>query len=203
MDQEQLLLAAGSKDDSLSALPIAEIASYFTDRPDASFYETKNQGKVYRLLSVTDFRYGAHIHYGKEGLSGSDDPAAGNHALTILICIFTGLVVIMYYSRKNYEPVSQILQFIGDTDESVGPAQNEYHLIMKILTENRNEIARQKMMLKNNYLQKIFSGEIEFSQIPEQVAEQFSFNLSFPTVCVVLLSVEGTGSLKNRRGWRD
>ena len=33
VDQEQLLLAAGSKDDSPSAQPIAEIASYFTDRP--------------------------------------------------------------------------------------------------------------------------------------------------------------------------
>ena len=201
VDQEQLLLVAGSKDDSLSALPIAEIASYFTDRPDASFYETKNQGKVIidyyplqisgtALISITEKKdYQAQMIRLLEIM-----------LLTILICIFTGLVVIMYYSRKNYEPVSQILQFIGDTDESVGPAQNEYHLIMKILTENRNEIARQKMMLKNNYLQKIFSGEIEFSQIPEQVAEQFSFNLSFPTVCVVLLSVEGTGSLNEPEG---
>lgn len=201
IDQEQLLLSAGSKDDSLSTLPAAKIASYFADTPNASFYETDYQGKVVidyyplqipgtALISITEKKeYQAQMTRLLEIM-----------LLTILFCIITGLAVIMYYSRKNYEPVSRILQFIGDTDEIIGPGKNEYHLIMKILAENRNEIARQKMMLKNNYLQKIFSGEIEFSQIPAQVAEQFSFNISFSTVCVVLLSVEGTGSLSEPEG---
>lgn len=43
-------------------------------------------------------------------------------------------------------------------------------------------------------MQKIFSGEIAFDQIPEQVAEQFSLNLTDSSACVVLFYVERTGS---------
>lgn len=114
--------------------------------------------------------------------------------LTILFCVLIGIVVIMYYSRKNYEPVSQILQFIKGTDQNMEPEKNEFHYIMKILSQSRNEIERQRKLLKNNYMQKIFSGEIAFDQIPEQVAEQFSLNLTDSSACVVLFYVERTGS---------
>ena len=115
--------------------------------------------------------------------------------LTILFCVLVGAAIIIYYSRKNYEPVSQILQFIQKSDVPLETDRNEYHFIMKILTQSRNEIEQQKNLLKNNYMQKILSGEIEFSQIPEQVAEQFSINLSFDSVCVVSLFIENTGNL--------
>ena len=70
------------------------------------------------------------------------------------------------------------------------PESDEYRFILKVLDKNRNEIHRQQEQIKNNYLQKIFTEEISFSQIPEPVAKQFCLELPSPYVCVVLFHVK-------------
>ena len=191
--QDSVFLATGDTDPCLSSLPLEE---FFGDRHELSTYTVKGEDALIvdsfplqisgtALISITriaEYR-------------SPTKPLLMVMLFTILFCILAGIAVITYYSRKNYEPVSRILQFIQKTDGPLETDKNEYHLIMKILTQSRNEIERQKDLLKNNYLQKILSGEIEFSQIPDQVAEQFSINLSFDRVCVVSLFIEKTGDL--------
>ncbi len=104
--------------------------------------------------------------------------------------VLLGIVVIMYPSRKNYEPVSQIIHYIQGNGEMPEPESDEYRFILKVLDKNRNEIHRQQEQIKNNYLQKIFTEEISFSQIPEPVAKQFCLELPSPYVCVVLFHVK-------------
>lgn len=186
------LLSTGTSDIRLSGLPFEELAAA---GPESSVYEIQAEEELIidyyplqipgtALISVTK----------KADYQAQTAQLLKLMLLTILFCVLIGIVVIMYYSRKNYEPVSQILQFIKDTDESMEPEKNEFHFIMKILSQSRNEIERQRKLLKNNYMQKIFSGEIVFDQIPEQVAEQFSLNLTYSSVCVVLFHVDKTGS---------
>lgn len=110
--------------------------------------------------------------------------------LSLLVCGLLGLVVIMYLSRKNYEPVSQILHFMQGTGAELEPGSNEYRMILKMLVENRNEIQKQRELLKNNYLQKIFTGENAFSQISDPVAKQFSLDSFSASLCVVQLSAD-------------
>lgn len=193
INPNRILLSTEDPQILLSDLPLSDL---FGDRHEVSRYTVKAEEDVIvdscplqisdtALISVTRM-----AEYRSQ-----TSPLLMVMLLTILFCILVGIVVITYYSRKNYEPVSKILQFIQKSDVPLETDKNEYHLIMKILTQSRNEIERQKNLLKNNYLQKILSGEIEFSQIPEQVAEQFSINLSFDSVCVVSLSIENTGNL--------
>lgn len=112
----------------------------------------------------------------------------GLMVLSLLVCGLLGLVVIMYLSRKNYEPVSQILHFMQGTGAELEPESNEYRMILKMLIENRNEIQKQRELLKSNYLQKILTGEINFSQISDPVAKQFSLDSFSAFLCVVQLS---------------
>lgn len=110
--------------------------------------------------------------------------------LSLVVCGLLGLIVIMYISHKNYKPMSQILHFIHGTGTEITPESNEYGLIMKMLVENRNEIQKQQELLKNNYLQKILTGEIAFSEISDSMAKSFSLDSFCASLCVVQLSVD-------------
>ena len=104
--------------------------------------------------------------------------------VTLFICILTGITFIYYYSRKSYRPIAQILHFIGKEGFEEKKA-DEYRLILNMLSQNRSEIEYQRELLKNNYLQKILTGELPYSQITSQISSEFS--LSFPSSysCIV------------------
>ena len=106
--------------------------------------------------------------------------------ITLLICIVTGVTFIYYYSRKSYRPVAQILRFMGKEGID-GKESDEYRLILNMLSRNRSEIEYQKELLKNNYLQKILTGELPFSQITSQISTEFSLLFPSPFSCVTSL----------------
>ena len=104
---------------------------------------------------------------------------------SILLCVTTGSVAIWYYSNKSYNPVSKILRFIGalpqDENEKI---HDEYALIIKYLSDSKNEIISHRKQLRESYLQKLLSGTISCDQIPE--ADR-PFDFSEASVCVVSL----------------
>lgn len=191
--RNRIFLSTDEQGILLSSLPLAD---FFGDRHEISRYTVTAKEEVIVDSCPLQISDTALISVTKVAEYRSQtNPLLMIMLLTILFCVLVGAAIIIYYSRKNYEPVSQILQFIQKSDVPLETDRNEYHFIMKILAQSRNEIEQQKNLLKNNYMQKILSGEIEFSQIPEQVAEQFSINLSFDSVCVVSLFIENTGNL--------
>lgn len=115
--------------------------------------------------------------------------------VTLAICLFTGLIVITFYSRRNYRPVEQIVHYINEITTNPEPENNEYQLIMKILTRSQNEIEYQQTLLKNSYFQKILTGEITLHQITDSVADQLQLNLPSSKVCIALLSTENYGNI--------
>lgn len=116
---------------------------------------------------------------------------------TIAICLFMGFFAILYFSRKNYQPVSQIMRLIPDEDATTSDL-DEYHLIMKMLTDNQDEIKRQKQQLLNHYLQSLCLGEISISQLDEPAAHYFSVHFPEKSVCIVLLHVASDSSLSDK-----
>lgn len=182
-----LLSTGGSLPDALP--PVSELLAHFAAHPDAGIYQANPH-------TVVDY---CSMQYPDMALLFFAD-SSGFHAtvyhtleimlLSLLVCTLLGLMVIMYLSRKNYEPVSQILHFMRGTGAELDPESDEYRMIMKMLVENRNEIEKQRELLKNNYLQKIFTGEIDFSQISDPIARQFSLDSFSSFLCVVQFSVE-------------
>lgn len=115
--------------------------------------------------------------------------------ITLLVCIVTGVTFIYYYSRKSYRPIAQILRFMGKEGID-GKESDEYRIILNMLSQNRSEIEYQKELLKNNYLQKILTGELPFSQITSQISTEFSLLFPLPFSCIASLRINAENDAK-------
>ncbi|MDO5518192.1 MAG: hypothetical protein Q4F66_11595, partial [Clostridium sp.] len=196
INKDGLLLTTNTSETSISALPFTTILDYFESHSNSSPYELNTDSKLiidYYPVKLADT---ALITVSKKSeYLAQTTQLLEFMILTILFCIVIGIIFIIYYSRKDYKPISEILHFIEGTGKELDPHKNEYHLIMQMLAQNHDEIEKHRELLKNNYMQKIFSGEIAFSQIPEAVAKQFAFDLPFSSVCIVLLSIDHMDSV--------
>lgn len=191
VDEYGTLLPSGSAQFPLSGPLLCDIYSFFAQDGAKAFFESElAPGYIIDfyplLIPGTALLFAAE----KAGFQHQMSHILVLMLLSLLICILLGIVFIMYLSRKNYEPVSQILHYIQGNGETPDPGSDEYRFILKVLDKNRNEIHRQQELIKNNYLHKIFIGEISFSQIPEPVAKQLCLELPAPNICVVLLFVD-------------
>jgi AraC-like DNA-binding protein len=189
------LLVVGENQIDFTALPYQDI---FRMQTESSRYELPSGEKViieYYPLLIDGVSL---ISVTKEAdYLAQTAPLLRIMILTFMCCALIGIIVIMHYSHRNYEPISRIMQLINSTDETIESDKNEYLFIMNTLNQRQQEIERQKTLLQNNYLQKILSGEVAVNQISEQAAAQFSLHFTFSAVCVATLSIEETGSFKD------
>lgn len=79
--------------------------------------------------------------------------------LTMAGSVFLGMFFTLYYVRKNYAPLREILEHLDPMPDR--RRINEYSIILNSIVSSSSEIARQKALLRNNYLQKILTGEIK------------------------------------------
>ncbi|MBE5961589.1 MAG: helix-turn-helix transcriptional regulator, partial [Lachnospiraceae bacterium] len=204
IDTDSLLMSTKNEDIPLSSLSISDISNYFASTAGSSAYEVNSENKLIinsfpllipntALISITE----------KSDYQMQMTRLLEIMGLTILFCVLLGIAIIMYFSQKNYEPVSQILSFIKQSDNEIEPVKNEYHLILQTLTQNHNEIEHQKELLRNNYLQKIFSGEITLQEIPNTMDTQFCFHRSFDSVCMVVLSADAENTFNETENTLD
>lgn len=189
-DADSVLLSAQSAGFEATGLPVSEIHAFFSEDIHKDYFKTGDSQQIadsYPLwISGTSLLFAAQ----RSGYQAQLNHVLLLMLLSLLVCVLLGIIVIMYLTRKNYEPISQIMHYIHRSGESLETESNEYRLIMKVLDKNRTEIQKQRELLKNNYLQKILTGEIPLSRIPDPVARQLHLELLSPFVCVVLLSVE-------------
>lgn len=196
INSNRILISTDSNTIPLDKLPLTEIYEHCNKSENTSLLKTKTTGNSQsivvdclntkipdiKLISVTEKKlYEADLTHLLELLF-----------ITLAICLFTGLIIIMIYSRRNYKPVEQIVHYINKINDTPEQDNNEYQLIMKMLTHKQNEIEYQHTLLKNSYLQKILSGEISFHQISESVATQLAIQLPEENVYIVLLDTHRT-----------
>lgn len=103
----------------------------------------------------------------------------------LVFCLLLGLSVTFYYSKKNYRPVSQIMNYI-DRDVNDPEMHNEYQLIIKFLKKNQSELEQQRALLQNNYLKKLLMGEVTVSPTTSPVALSFTSTHS----CVIGIQIQ-------------
>lgn len=195
-----LLLSSDNPILDPNQMPLATLSEYFEQAETGALYEingletpTLIVGSTDLLLPHTKLIYFIEKH---------DYELESSRLLeliifTIVICLFMGFFAIIYFSRKNYQPVSQIMRLIPN-EEVASSSLDEYHLIMKMLTDNQDEIRRQKQQLLNHYLQKLCSGEISVSQLDEPAAQYFSVHFPENNVCVVLLCITSDVSVSDK-----
>lgn len=196
INEDQVLLSSNADTSMLEDLPFSSIIQFFEEKGEDALYDTSSSAMAgsymidyyptiipsIGLISIIDKSvYNADLYKLLEVLF-----------FTLIFCVLAGLLVIFYFSRKNYEPVAQIVHYIKGYGEQEETDKNEYHLIMKFLTNNQSELERQRNLLRNNYVQKILTGEIAFHQISGPIAESFSLHFSSEHVCIILLSLEAS-----------
>lgn len=106
--------------------------------------------------------------------------------ISLFVSILVGIIITCFYSIYNYRPLKEIMGYLkaypSDPDE-----KNEYSKIKKMIIRTNSEIQTQRNMLKNNYLYKLLTGEIQLSQVSSAIAEQFQLNFPSDYSYVVLL----------------
>jgi len=114
-----------------------------------------------------------------------------SHMLIVLyialsVSILIGIIITCFYSVYNYRPLKEIMSYLK-TDPSEPDEKNEYSKIKKMIIKTNSEIQIQRNMLKNNYLYKLLTGEIQLSQMSVNIAEQFHLNFNSDFSYVILL----------------
>ena len=192
----ELLLSSDNPIIDPNLMPLATLSDYFEQTEAGAQYEVSGLDQPTLVIGSTDslLPHTKLIYF----IQKRDYELESSRLLeliifTVVICLFMGFFAILYFSRKNYQPVSQIMRLIPN-EEAVSSGLDEYHLIMKMLTDNQDEIRRQKQQLLNHYLQKLCSGEITISQLDEPAAHYFSVHFPESSVCVVLLCIASDAS---------
>lgn len=106
--------------------------------------------------------------------------------IVLFVSILLGFIITVSFSVVNYRPLKEIMGYIKE-NPSDKEEKNEYSKIKKIIIKtNTEKIAKQKL-LKNDYLYKLLTGDIQLSQVPATIADQFQLNFPTKNLYVVLL----------------
>lgn len=140
-DADSVLLSAQSMGFAAADLPIREIHAFFSENTHKNYFRTADMQQIadsYPLwISGTSLIFAAQ----RSGYQTQLNHVLLLMLLSLLVCILLGILVIMYLSRKNYEPISQIMRYIRRNEEAFEAESNEYRLIMKVLDKNRAGIS--------------------------------------------------------------
>ncbi len=109
--------------------------------------------------------------------------------ISLMICIVVGIIITYYYSFYNYRPINEIMGYLKEYP-NISEETNEYNKIKKMITTSNTEIKKQRLLLKNNYIYKILTGDIQLSQVSSTIAEQFHLDFKTDQSYVVLLSYQ-------------
>ncbi len=106
--------------------------------------------------------------------------------ISLFISILLGSIITCFYSIYNYRPIKEIMGYLksfpSDSEE-----KNEYSKIKDVIIKTNSEIKTQRDLLKNNYLYKLLTGEIQFSEVSPTVAAQFHLNFTSDFSYIVLI----------------
>lgn len=187
-----------------SILPITDIHTYFSTHSPNQLYETNGETPFiisYYPLNITNTALIAIAE--KSQYQSEMTQLFEIICFTIILCVLLGIFVIMFYSHRNYKPVSNIIHFINKEQISESKLPDEYQLILQTLMDNQDHLKQQQELLKNNYLQKILSGEISLSDVPVQITQQFSLQFPFPSICIIILHANTLGSFDHNTNALD
>lgn len=117
--------------------------------------------------------------------------------VTIVVCLSVGLITTLFYSRRQYRPIENILNHIIPSSPDKPQKGDEYEVILNHLIDSRNALAQQTETIHNEFLRRILAGEIQYQQINTYVKEKFSFSLPLTHSAVVIIHIEDYESFHN------
>lgn len=116
--------------------------------------------------------------------------------LLLLFSILIGIILTYTYSVRNYRPLHELIQFIGPNSADVNE-RNEYQRIKKVIIQSNMEIETQRNLLRNNYLNKLLTGELLYTQMTSTISKQLNISFDKDYFYVITFSYTTADSTAN------
>ena len=119
-------------------------------------------------------------------------------SFAVLLWLLIGGIAAFFYSRKNYLPISKLVQTLASkTGISEDKAKNEYSFIQEAITNTINEkdkiaemIEQQKKVLRASFLARLLKGRIESNISIYDAFSSYDFELYSDKFAVMLFYIE-------------
>lgn len=182
-DSEQFLLYMPAINQQLFAEDRKVISQVVTGKVFPMEYRADDREKYILDCIPSQFQGLYYISLtGKNSYNGKVSSILILFILTMVCSIFLGIFFTLYYVKKNYAPLREILEHLGPVPDR--RRINEYSIILNSIVSSSSEIARQRELLRNNYLQKVLTGEVKeesnsvFTIIPAAEDEEKSYYIA-------------------------
>lgn len=163
-----------------------------------SFREIEDQGSLVAHMTsdTTDWKY---VSVFPPGVFWEKAREIRNmNGLGLLACFLIGGLVIVYFARKNYNPVRELVNvFSVPKDEETHRVLDEYSFIRKSVLaalRERDDISsrqyKQMRVLQTYYLARLLKGQAEDGLSMEDAARLHHFNWTTDDFAVLLFQVQ-------------
>ncbi len=117
---------------------------------------------------------------------------------SILLCLIIGGIVSYLFTRRNYNPVQEIVHALADTAGiELNPGWNEYRFIRKAITNTldakekmEQKLERQKITLRSDFLVRLIKGIPERSVPIDEALSSYGIEWPGDSFCVMLFYIE-------------
>ncbi|NOU74987.1 helix-turn-helix domain-containing protein [Paenibacillus sp. LMG 31458] len=131
--------------------------------------------------------------------------------ITLLLVLLGGLLLVLFFIRRNYNPVNKLLQTIqNETRDPKSPEENEFNFIQQALFKTLDEkqsfrlkLNQQNHLLRSNFISRLLKGRLD-TQIPlEEALNTFNMTFSTDDFAVILFFMENNDEFISRVEGRD
>lgn len=124
--------------------------------------------------------------------------------ISICFCLFVGILIMYYFTRRNYTPIEGMLKLFSKLDLDVSEnKEDEYSYIQSMLNRMLSEresmhkkIDSTKLELKNNFLNKLLRGRIEDEERYLNYCSEYNLDLSAGKFAVIILNPQESESIE-------
>ncbi len=117
---------------------------------------------------------------------------------SILLCLIIGGVVAYLFTRKNYNPVQEIVHALANTAGiELNPGWDEYSFIRKAISNTldakekmKQKLERQKITLRSDFLVRLIKGMPERSVPIDEALSSYGIEWPGDSFCVMLFYIE-------------
>ena len=163
LDAENNVIASSNNNDLPDFISYYDIAEpgkiYFGEHNNKKYValmvESNESNWKYILLTPENVLWGNILHYSR------------NVFYTIILYIVLGLIIAYVFARRNYKPISKIIDYLSTKSTSVSKTQGDEYKYMQLAFENvfyrieemQKELSDQDDLLRRNFLLRFLTGE--------------------------------------------
>lgn len=123
--------------------------------------------------------------------------------VVVLICLIIGGLIAIYIAKKNYYPISRIMEKLrGQVEWKGDGGEDEYVLInqalQKLVDQNTmlsDAFSKQKNVWRTNFLYRLIKGRKDEAMPAEMTMEKLGISFQSDTFCVAVFWIKDIGAL--------